>query len=109
MLRQSEAAYCLRRALGPLQCWEDLLADFRGGKREQYLGLILLPYGVLKGKPVYRAGDVSAFIKDVLARGPLVSTDRLDAFDVDRLSPDATAVPWRMRRLTRSEPGLPSA
>lgn len=96
-----EAAYLLRRELGPIRAWDTTLADMRRGRADVY-GLTLLPK--CQGKfahawrPMYAVDQVEAFIEAVRKANPsaargvphLVKTAHIDPTDVR---------PWRARKL----------
>ena len=102
----AEAAYCLRRQLGALQCWEDLLADFRRGKRDAFHGACLLPWGVLQGAPMYRACDINDFVVRVRSIKLHAAPARLKIVEVMPLEPGWELMPWRTRKLHRVIPSL---
>ncbi|QOE11048.1 hypothetical protein IE322_01360 [Pseudomonas asiatica] len=68
-----ETAYILRRKLGAVRAWDDLLADMRRG-RSTYFGLTLTPYlSSHDGKalrPYYRLQDIADFISSALRIAP---------------------------------------
>jgi len=69
----SEAAYILRRKLGAVRAWDDMLSDMRRGKNS-YFGLFLTPYlSSHDGKglrPYYRLQDIAEFIRAALDISP---------------------------------------
>lgn len=69
----SETAYILRRRLGAVRAWDDVLADMRRG-RSSYFGLTLTPYlSSHDGKalrPYYRLQDIADFINAALSIAP---------------------------------------
>ncbi|MHA6129167.1 hypothetical protein ACX3YD_23785 [Pseudomonas fluorescens group sp. PF-1] len=69
----SETAYILRRKLGAVRAWDDVLADMRRG-RSSYFGLTLTPYlwshdGKAR-RPYYRLQDIMDFISAALSIAP---------------------------------------
>jgi hypothetical protein len=69
----SETAYILRRKLGAVRSFDDMLADMRRGKCT-YFGLTLTPYlSSHDGKalrPYYRLQDIADFIRAALSITP---------------------------------------
>lgn len=74
LLSQPETVAILRQQLGPSRAWRDFLADcIRDGT--SLCGLQLLPYARTKGgakcgRPLYRPGEIHAFIDAALLRDP---------------------------------------
>lgn len=72
-LTASETAYILRRKLGAVRAWDDMLSDMRRGKNA-YFGLLLTPYlSSHDGKglrPYYRLQDIAEFIRAALDISP---------------------------------------
>lgn len=68
-----EAAYILRRALGGVRAWDDMLCNMRL-HRHDYFGLTLHPYCKChdgKGlRPYYLIEDLKEFIFEALQRNP---------------------------------------
>lgn len=73
VLPSSEAAYVLRRLLGPIVAWDDCLADMRRGKTS-IEGLRLVPacryHDGLAWRPGYTKADILIFVTAVRAKRP---------------------------------------
>lgn len=90
----------LRMYLGPARQWRDFLADSIRGRGALH-GLTLLPYAAREGgsnqvpRPLYRATEVVAFIRDVRLRDPSLrpASITLQHFELDT----TPGLPWRMR------------
>lgn len=96
----AEAAYFLRRELGPLRQWRDFLADALRD-RASINGLTLLPCGRQHDgrafRPVYDARTVKAFIDDVLATVPIAGRTPIKVARLD-IDPD---LPWYLNRFNK--------
>lgn len=69
----SEVAYILRRDLGAVRAWDDLLADMRRGK-SSYFGLVLTPFlsshDGKASRPYYSLSDIADFTRAALMVAP---------------------------------------
>ncbi|KVH47348.1 hypothetical protein [Burkholderia diffusa] len=99
----SEAAYMLRRELGPVRAWDAALEEMRRDGTKTYLGLRLDPYGKRRAhgckRPVYLRDNVDEFIR--AARGVAPHTtpaSDIATFDVE--IDTAIVCPWRALTLT---------
>jgi hypothetical protein len=109
-LRQSDAAYLLRRSLGPSHVWEDLLSDMRQGK-SNYYGLVLLPAGRTAGKcPLYAIFDVQAFIEEAkrACPPPANAATAIKVLSFVEVDPARNKALWRSNILKASK-FIPSA
>ncbi|SNS11982.1 hypothetical protein SAMN06265795_101111 [Noviherbaspirillum humi] len=101
VMSASEAAYLLRKELGPVRSWLDTLSDMRRGK-VAVSGFILLPECKGKGDrawlPMYQAAKVWEFIEAVRAADP--STKRNEPPLMKTALSDSTDIRhWRLRKL----------
>lgn len=100
LLSQPETIGILRLRLGPSRAWRDFLADCIRN-RTNLCGLQLLPYAKTKGgercsgRPLYRPGEVHAFINAAIARDPSLGPEAPVAVLVEvDTDPD---LHWRLR------------
>ena len=103
VLFQAEVTYQLRRTLGPVCAWEDLLADMRSGERS-YHGLTLLPMAVVgresgkRVRPVYNPADVKNFVEAAkIVRRPPSDAAKLSSIVIE-IDTDSLGLPWSARR-----------
>ncbi len=96
----AEAAYLLRRELGPLRQWRDFLSDALRDRANIH-GLTLLPCGKLHDgrafRPVYDARSVKSFIDAVLATVPTAGKAPITPTRLD-IDP---CLPWRLNRFDK--------
>lgn len=103
-LSSQDAAYLLRRELGPLRTWSDFLADCIRG-RTSFKGHTLLPMAYLDGRglcgrPVYAPEEVAAFIAAVSALGAADPDPTAVRPVLVDLSPAPSWLPPQFRRAT---------
>lgn len=96
----SEAAYILRRNLGPIKAWDDFLADNRR-ERQNLNGLTLPSCGKVRDRarrPIYDVRDIAKFIADAKAMGlAMPEPEKIKSIEVD-LDPE---IPWFLRIFDR--------
>lgn len=101
VINQSDAAYMIRRTLGPIRAWEDLLSDMRQGKNT-FHGLVLLPCGTDRSRrPTYYIGDIREFLRDAIAiekPQPNAATSLASTGFVE-FDPTSNRLLWRTRVL----------
>jgi hypothetical protein len=99
----SEAAYMLRRELGPVRAWDAQLEEMRRNSEKTYHGLRLDPYGKRHShggkRPVYLRDSVDEFIRAArrVASHPVPTSD-ITTFDVE--IDTAIVCPWQALTLT---------
>lgn len=113
VLPSSEAAYVLRRLLGPIVAWDDCLADMRRGKAT-IEGIRLLPicryHDGLAWRPGYTKADILIFVAAVRAKRPDAKPGmRLQASAVELDPSDMRS--WKVKQVCRLHvpPAKPSA
>lgn len=104
VINSTEVAYILRRRLGPVRHWDDVLTDMRRG-RTSYCDQVLLPFCRLHdgraSRPYYRPADVKEFLDRVLAVEPApsnVASIKAVVVDVDPAD-DLGNIVWQARKL----------
>lgn len=114
-LYQGDVAYVLRQRLGPVQAWEDLLADMRQGKRS-FHGLLLLPFGVsASSRPLYLPRHVRQFIHDAsdISPPPANAAKALTPTYLTEVDMTLDCEGWRYRKLlpikTGTAPAAPNS
>lgn len=111
LLDNQQTVSILVRILGTPVAWAAWLADIRRTPRPdmappQLHGHQLHPYASKGIQPLYRAGDVRRFIRDVQAADSGMKPTKPALYAID----DQPELPWQWRRATRpSEPSKRTA